>query len=208
VGYRDGREALIAERDGLRRELEENAAELEALRAAAAEKAALDRKDADQHPASPRAAGVTVPHVKAEPPDGPKPAVAMKIGVAVVVGLAAGLVYVLLTTEATAPAPEVASTVDDVRTVIPLHQCVPADSDLTFHVRTVISDAGVVTSASVVSTDLGAIVEDTPTTACIEAAVLGHEVPLLRDVTVILPINPSMPQDMVWASAVAHASRP
>lgn len=199
MGYRDDREALIAERDGLRRDLEERTAELEALKATSEDKEGLEQEVARAPEVAAAGNAPSGPDVGASAPKPPKRSGGV---VAIVIGsLAVGFAvsYYDATRERGGAV---------VRVRPSLQSCVPEDSRETFHVRAVISDAGVVTSAVVRSTSLGPLVEDTPASICVEAAVLGQTLPVLRDVTVMLPIYPTLPEDMVWGVAIAQMSRP
>lgn len=221
MGYRDDREALIAERDGLRRALEERTAELAALKAVSDEKEALQQDLArvgeaarDEMAPSGEDAGARAPDPRKEHPG---------VAVAIVVGslaVAVAVSYYDRTREGdsrpTEPRAADGETPQEdgdrvspvVRVRPRLRSCVPEGSRETFYVTAVVSDTGVVTSATVTGTNLGTLVEDNPASTCVEAAVLGQSLPTLRDVTVMLPINPTLPEDWVWAAAIAHMSRP
>ena len=213
MGYRDVREALIAERDALRRDLEERTAELEALKAedavedefarvceVATEEKALSGEDITAKAPSParERSGVSVAIVLGS----------LAVGFAISYFDATREDDSRITEQRTAPQEHGDPGRSGVRVRPSLRSCVPEASRETFYVRAVISDTGVVTSAAVRGTSLGPLVGETPASTCVEAAVLGQSLPLLHDVTVVFPIEPALPEDIVWGAAIAHMSRP
>jgi hypothetical protein len=183
MGYRDDREALIAERDALRRDLEERTAELEALKA----EDAVEDEFARVCEVATEEKALSGEDITAKAPKPRKRALGWS-SVAIVIGsLAVGFAVSYydatreddsrITEQRTAPQEHGDPGRSGVRVRPSLQSCVPEDSRETFHVRAVISDAGVVTSAVVRSTSLGPLVEDTPASICVEAAVLGQTLP-------------------------------
>lgn len=220
MGYRDDREALIAERNGLRRDLAERTAELEALKAGSDENQPLARELAHEREVATdeKAPSEVVGAMAPSPPRRSGVVAAVVVGTLAVGALAVS--YYGRTREDDSHITEPRAAAEsrpqepsergrsDAQVRPRLQSCVPEGSRETFYVRVVVSDTGVVTSATIDATSLGPLVEDTPASTCVEAAVLGQSLPLLRDVTVMLPIEPSLPEDMVWAVAIANMSRP